>query len=220
VVKSVFVFSRKPGLSLSEFSKYWLDTHAAIALELPGQRRYTQSHRISDELGNAPYDGFATFWYDDEAAALAALDSPEAARAAADAGEFVDPASVRHFLAREIVMRERPTTLEMVKLVFFFHRKAGTSPEQFRRHWLEVHGPLAMQHIAGLRHYVQNHTLDSCYADGEPAFDGLVEAWADSLGALAEIEASEEHAFVRSDEANFLDVTRVTFVPVREHVVA
>jgi uncharacterized protein (TIGR02118 family) len=219
VVKSIFVFSRKAGLSLAEFSSYWLDTHAAIALELPGVRGYTQSHRIADELGNAPYDGFATFLHDDEEAAMAALDSPEAARAAADAGGFVDPASVRHFLALGIVMRELPTSLEMVKVVFFFHRKVGTSPEQFRRHWLEVHGPLAMKHIAGLRHYVQNHTLDSCYADGDPTFDGLVEAWVDDLDALAEIEASDEHAFVRSDEANFLDVSRVTFVPVREHVV-
>jgi uncharacterized protein (TIGR02118 family) len=213
------VFSRKAGLSLGEFSAYWLGRHAAVALELPGVRGYTQSHRIADELGDAPYDGFATFCYDDEEAAIAALDSPEAARAAADAGEFVDPASVRHFLARGIVMRELPTTPEMVKLVFFFHRKVGTTPERFRRHWLELHGPLAMTHIAGLRHYVQNHTLDSCYADGEPAFDGLVEAWVDSLDALAETEASDEHAFVRSDEANFLDVTRVTFMPVREHVV-
>lgn len=219
MVKSIFVFSRRAGLSLDEFASYWLDTHAAVALGLPGVRRYTQSHRIADELGDAPYDGFATFWFDDEEAATAAQDSPEAARVAADAAAFVDLATVRHFLAREIVMRELPTTPEMVKVVFFFHRKVGTSPEQFRRHWLEVHGPLAMKHIANLRHYVQNHTLDSCYEDGEPTFDGLVEAWVDSLDALSETEASEEHAFVRSDEVNFLDVTRVTFMPVREHVV-
>jgi hypothetical protein len=44
-------------------------------------------------------------------------------------------------------------------------------------------------------------------------------AWVHDLAAPAEFAARDEHAFVRSDEANFLDVSRVTFVPVREHVV-
>ena len=104
----------------------------------------------------------------------------------------------------------------MVKAIFFFHRKQGTTRDAFRRHWLEVHGPLAMEHIANLRRYIQNHTVDEEYADGEPDLDGLVEAWVDSMAALTETEATEEHAFVRGDEPNFLDTDRVTFMPVVE----
>jgi uncharacterized protein (TIGR02118 family) len=217
VIKSISVFRRKPGVSAEAFAEYRLHGHANRMLAIPRVRRYLQSHRI-DERGNAPYDGFDSLWFDDEAAAghLAALVHGAAAVAEADA--FLDKSSVRHFLAREIVMRDLPATPEMVKVVFFFHRKRGMSPAEFRRYWLETHGPLAMKHITAMRRYIQNHTLDAEYAGGrEPDFDGLVEAWLDDLAALEETEASEEHAFVRSDEPNFLDVSRVTFMPVREY---
>ena len=81
---------------------------------------------------------------------------------------------------------------------------------------MEVHGPLAMTHIANLRRYIQNHTVDEEYADGEPDLDGLVEAWVDGMEALAETQATPEDAFVRSDEVNFLDTDRVSFMPVTE----
>ena len=124
--------------------------------------------------------------------------------------------AVAQVVTEELVQRDTPAGPAMIKLIFVFHRKAGMAPAAFRRHWLEVHGPLAMTHIANLRRYIQNHTVDEEYAAGEPAFDGLVEAWVDDAAALEETEASSEHEFVRSDEANFLDTDRVTFMPVTE----
>ncbi len=164
-------------------------------------------------MGNAPFDAFSTVWFDDEEAARAAGAGEVSLPRLEGADAFIDPSGIKHFLANEIVMRDLPTTPEMVKVVFFFHRKPGMSPEEFRRYWLENHGPLAMKHIAEMRRYHQNHTLASCYAGGEPAFDGLVEAWLDDLDALHETEASGEHHFVRSDEQNFLDLSRVRRCP-------
>ncbi len=219
VVKSVFVVTRRAGVSHETLLEYWLGAPSRVATRIPGSRRCVLSYRVADDLGNAPYDGFATLWFDDEEEARAATTGEREAAMFADGDALLERSGVKHFLAREIVMRDLPTTPEMVKLVFFFHRKPGMSPQEFRHYWLEVHGPLAMQNIAGMRRYIQNHTLDSCYANGEPAFDGLVEAWLENLEALHETEASDEHRFVRSDEQNFLDLSRVTFLPVREQLV-
>jgi uncharacterized protein (TIGR02118 family) len=38
-------------------------------------------------------------------------------------------------------------------------RKAGMTREQFTRHWLEVHAPLAHA-VPGLRRYVQSHIIE------------------------------------------------------------
>jgi uncharacterized protein (TIGR02118 family) len=106
-----------------------------------------------------------------------------------------------------------------VKLVFFFHRRVGLSPEVFRRHWYEVHGPLVMEYIGSLRRYIQNHAVESAYADGGlPDFDGLVEAYLDDLPTFEETEESPEHDLVRSDEPNFIDVNRVKHMVASDRV--
>jgi uncharacterized protein (TIGR02118 family) len=177
--------------------------HEEAALALDGLRGYAVARRVGDE-GDAPYAGYASAWFDDVAAARAHAPALRTAGVAAQ------------IIATELIQRDTPAEPDMVKAIFFFHRKPGTTPEAFRRHWLEVHGPLAMTHIANLRRYIQNHTVDEEYADGEPDLDGLVEAWVDDMAALTETEATAEHAFVRSDEPNFLDTSRVTFMPVTE----
>lgn len=177
--------------------------HEEAALALDGLRGYAVARRVGDE-GDAPYTGYASAWFDDVATATARA---PALRTAGVTAQIV---------ATELIQRDTPAGPDMVKAIFFFHRKQGTTRDAFRRHWLEVHGPLAMEHIANLRRYIQNHTVDEEYADGEPDLDGLVEAWVDSMAALTETEATEEHAFVRGDEPNFLDTDRVTFMPVVE----
>ncbi len=104
------------------------------------RKGFTLSYRVADEMGDAPYDGFSSLWFDDEAAARAAGggDGPLPRLAGAEA--FIDPGGIKHFLANEIVMRDLPTSPEMVKVLFFFHRKPGMSPEEFRRYWLENTG--------------------------------------------------------------------------------
>ena len=47
----------------------------------------------------------------------------------------------------------------MIKRVTLLTRKAGMTREQFTRHWLEVHAPLAHA-VPGLRRYVQSHIVE------------------------------------------------------------
>lgn len=46
----------------------------------------------------------------------------------------------------------------MIKRVMLLTRKTGMTREQFTRHWLDVHAPLAHA-VPGLRRYVQSHIV-------------------------------------------------------------
>ena len=71
----------------------------------------------------------------------------------------------------------------MVKLVFCCRRRPDLSQEDFRRYWLENHGPLvrsARDAMPGMVRYLQSHTLDTTANEalrasrgsGEP-YDGI-----------------------------------------------
>ena len=116
MVKLVFCCRRKPGLSLEQFSKRWLDVHGPLVrrlrVALPQMKRYVQSHTIpgapSEMLrasrgAKEPYDGITEVWFD----SLEALGaSSDAALAAArqlyeDEAEFIDFANSAVFLTEE-----------------------------------------------------------------------------------------------------------------------
>jgi uncharacterized protein (TIGR02118 family) len=48
----------------------------------------------------------------------------------------------------------------MIAAISLMRRREDVSLAQFRRHWLDVHGPLVCK-FAGLRHYVQDHVIES-----------------------------------------------------------
>lgn len=58
-------------------------------------------------------------------------------------------------------------------------RKEGTTPEQFRQHWLDLHGPLARRALPHALKYVQNRVMSSGTRVGYPThdyeIDGIVE---------------------------------------------
>ncbi len=219
MIKALRAFRRAPGMDRDEFLRRW-DEHAELVLAVPAIRGYVQSPKVGrDEQSTAPFDGISAMWFDDAAGAANAAASPEAQIARADSATFIEPDGVQATLTVEHILRDVVMGPEAVKLVFFFHRRVGLSPEIFRRHWFEVHGPLVMQYIDTLRRYIQNHALESAYADGaEPDFDGLVEAYLDDLASLEVTEASPEHDLVRSDEPNFIDVNRVAHMVASERV--
>ena len=107
----------------------------------------------------------------------------------------------------------------MVKLVAFFKRRPGISPEDFQRHWRTTHAELVVKQ-AGMRRYVQNHVLLGSYRRGEPAFDGVAEAWFDDTDAMRALAPSRAYAAVRADEASFIDAASMGVVLCDELVIA
>jgi uncharacterized protein (TIGR02118 family) len=221
VIKWIVAIKYKADQSKEACRKYWIEEHAPLALELAGLKHYGQSHRVlgEDDFGNAPYDGFGSLWFENEAAAKQALASPQMAALKADANHFADPASTKQFLAREVVLRDVPEKEEALKLVAFNYRKQGLSPRMFQDYWENRHGPLVLRNFAALGRYVQNQAVLSSYAVGaEPDFDGVLEAWLTSIEALRAGDGTPENEAVRADEANFLDPVRFRFMLARERI--
>lgn len=108
LVKGVWQLKRMPGMSLDEFRKYWIEVHGAMGHDLPGVRRYVQSHLIDDAYlyATPAYDGVAQLWFDNPAAMRAAFDSPAGKAMAADGEKFLDMNFTRNFIAREHIVVE------------------------------------------------------------------------------------------------------------------
>jgi uncharacterized protein (TIGR02118 family) len=120
----------------------------------------------------------------------------------------------------------------MVKLVYCIRRREDVSPEEFRRYWLEEHGPL-MRSVAGAigaARYVQSHTvapelnaiLRESRGSAEP-YDGITEVWWESLVALQASmqtpESQDAQWRLLEDESAFIDVARSAVFMTEEHAI-
>jgi uncharacterized protein (TIGR02118 family) len=107
VVKLIYCISKKPGMSIEEFQRYWREVHAPIAGAIPGVRRYVQCHAVPETYGgpNAPgFDGAAELWWDSIDAMRAAMATPELRAAIEDEKNFIDHTRVASFVTTENVV--------------------------------------------------------------------------------------------------------------------
>jgi uncharacterized protein (TIGR02118 family) len=66
-VHLITLVTRKPGMSVAEFQRYWREHHGPLAAAVPGLRRYVQNHPMPELYGghNAPLcDGVAEGWFE------------------------------------------------------------------------------------------------------------------------------------------------------------
>jgi uncharacterized protein (TIGR02118 family) len=103
MIKLVYCITRRPGMTLEDFSRYWREVHGPIGRRIPGLRRLVQSHRVPDSADLAPtdFDGMAELWFDDMAALEAAQSSPEWQASSADEVNFIDRTHTALFLTEE-----------------------------------------------------------------------------------------------------------------------
>jgi len=95
----------------------------------------------------------------------------------------------------------------MIKTIGLLTRKNGWTHEQFVKHWVETHAPLAHK-VPGLRRYVQNHILgERTRADIETTaveIDGIAELWFDHQAALETASRTPEMKALHADGALFI----------------
>jgi len=104
MVKIIYGITRKDGMAVEEFQRYWRETHAPIAGRIPGVRRYVQCHTLPElYAGQSPpaYDGAAELWFDDLASMQQALASPELRAAREDERNFIDHSKVFFIVTEE-----------------------------------------------------------------------------------------------------------------------
>jgi len=102
----------------------------------------------------------------------------------------------------------------MLKFMVVVYRRPDLSPREFRRHFEEVHGPLAKK-LPGLKKYVQNYVA----ADPEresPGWDAIVELYFEDLAAMEAAWDSPQGAASDADLPAFADMTRTTWSVVEE----
>ena len=122
----------------------------------------------------------------------------------------------------------------MIKVVFCLRKRDGMTREQFFEYWHNHHAALARKTRATMpwRRYVQNLTITcdvgtaaNAARGGTPEYDGVAEAWFDSLESFTEGAATSEEGqtamdIMFKDEFNFIDLKRSTFFLVEEYEIS
>jgi uncharacterized protein (TIGR02118 family) len=95
----------------------------------------------------------------------------------------------------------------MIKTIGLLTRKDSWTHDQFMKHWIEIHAPLALA-VPGLRRYVQNHIqAERTRADITETtveIDGVAELWFDDQAALEAAARTPEMKALHADGAKFI----------------
>ena len=227
---------RKPGMSLAEYSRYYLDVHGAIALAggLSQIRRYVQNHRIDQlppvleriGLGDNGIDSVAQIWLDNQAALLEMIATPGAQALLEDERNFMDldrPRAPVFLIESVIEGPPRGAQPDGLKLLVFARRQLTLSVGAFRERWLTAVDAGSARAVGATRHIVSLAAGDFRYddaaveriADPRGAIDGVREIWFPSIDAMT---ASNIDAWQRLIYPAGVDPARTQTVLVREHV--
>ena len=106
MIKLVYCFTKKPGLTDEEFFRYWKNVHGPIGARIPGLRKLVQSRRLTvpGDIRAPDYDGMAELWFDDVEALLASRQSLEWNASSKDEANFIDHNRVAYFLSEEHII--------------------------------------------------------------------------------------------------------------------
>jgi uncharacterized protein (TIGR02118 family) len=206
MIKIIYFFKRKPGMSVADFQAHWRTTHAEIIVALPGIRRYVQNHVLPSAYrkGEPAFDGVAESWFDDTQALKALAATPEYDAVLADEPTFIDGATMGSIITDEHVIKDGPAPVGGIKTVDLVTRRPDMALDAFFKYWREDHGGLAAAAPA-IRRYVQSHTRRSIYAAGRrPAYDGAAMMWFDDMQSLRAGAATPELEHMRSDVEKFV----------------
>ncbi len=218
MIKVIYLYHKKPELSVEDFQTYWRLTHGELVGRIPAVSRYVQCHTLLSGYRRPtppPLDGVEEIYFN-EVSDMAFLEATQAGQnAIADLDNFVDTDRIQRIVTKEMVIKEGPIHDGMVKNIEFPTRKPGMPINDFHRYWREVHGPLAAK-IEVMKRYVQSHTLMMEYEkEDPPACDGIAETWFDDTAAMKESALTPEYAEVRADEEHFISKS-IFFIITRE----
>jgi uncharacterized protein (TIGR02118 family) len=204
MIKSISLLARRDNLSHDGFVRHWVDIHVPMSHQVPGLAGYAISH-ITDTMAHphAPLirmpreiDGIAETWADSAEAQARTAASQEAQTWFADGAKFIG--HVKSFRTEETVfIPPVRSPAPVVKAISFIARKENYTHEAFLRHWMDIHGNMALT-VPGLRGFVLSRILaeptrpDVPSMQITPPIDGIAEAWFDSQDARIQMAQTRE----------------------------
>jgi len=108
----------------------------------------------------------------------------------------------------------------MIKSLSLLTRRPELTHEQFVKHWVEIHAPLAHR-VPGLLRYVQSHIVEERKRPDIPSHDvevdGVAELWYESRESMANAHASPEAKALHADGALFIG--RIKTFTIEEKII-
>jgi uncharacterized protein (TIGR02118 family) len=109
--------------------------------------------------------------------------------------------------ARKVAWSASQGSSSMIKRASLLSRKPGISHEEFVKHWVEIHAPLAYA-CPGISRYTLTIIKSSSTRKDVPALDvtidGIAELWFKDKAALDLYQASPATKRLRDDGATFI----------------
>jgi uncharacterized protein (TIGR02118 family) len=212
----------KPGMSVQDFQRYWLEVHApGYASKIPQIRKYLVDTRLPFDGDEAPplWSGAAEIWLANDEEQLASMQTPEFLQGArADEPNWAafwqtlvldtDPDLLR--------AGDHPAPADGVKLILLVKRVSGMPLTEFRERSRDQHAKLMLA-VPGLRRYLHGYTRDGAYAVGEAALDAAYQLSFDSEAALRQALSSPEYRDATADLLSFVTERYLHRMVMREH---
>ncbi|MBT5154371.1 MAG: EthD domain-containing protein [Gammaproteobacteria bacterium] len=188
------------------------------------------------------FDGVAELWWSSESELNEQIGSASGKAAAAsaalleDESKFIDlPNSPLWFAYEYPQVNPTPEDItakvksNILRVFFPLRHQTTLSEEEARHYWLTHHGPIVRSHAEATRTlcYRQVHRANSPLDKGIQAargtrvesYLGHAEAWVDMGTAPGTDEARRANAAFITDEHNFIDMERSTFLFGKEHTI-
>lgn len=213
----------RPGMTVQEFHRYWLEVHAVqYASKITQITRYKVDTTIEfgRPEGAPPWKGVAEIWIraEDQLKSMqseeflqgARLDEP---RWAAFWSTVAMDTDAHVLLEPPVLEADDSSSVKIIRLV---KRREGVSLKDFRDRSLGSYAALAGK-VPGLRGYLQNHAVDGMYAVGEAVLDGAHQLWFDNVDDLSAALASPEFRAAEDELSSFVEARYLHELVVREH---
>jgi uncharacterized protein (TIGR02118 family) len=104
----------------------------------------------------------------------------------------------------------------MIRSLALIVRRPDLTRRNFRDHYEDVHAPLALPYMRGLKHYLRNHVAEELNGI-EPGFDVMTEfsyERAEDVAHIVNLLQSPEGEPILRDELTFMDKARNTFFAI------
>jgi uncharacterized protein (TIGR02118 family) len=201
----------KPGMTIEEFQRYWVEIHAIkYASKISQIKKYLINTTIPFNNEKLFWNGVAEIWLENDEEQLASLQSQEFLE-----GARLDEPNWAAFWKTIGIDTDAYVILDgsaltknqdWIKLITLHKRKEGLSLRDFRNYYLNTHSANVVK-LPGIKRYMQCHTRDGFYIFGESRFDAVSQLWFDDTEALRKALASPEYNnWVKPDMEKFLEM--------------